>query len=221
MQGKSPQEEYFAFAYKTGSDFWSHTKYHEKTLKIIESLLDINAHILELGHGRGIFLLKLLEKNYKVFGVDIDADQTQALAANIINKGFKNRGKVLSGTALNCPFEDYSFDLVFSAALFQHIQASKHEKLANEIHRLLKPGQFYLQLSMSSSTQKFMGLRPLKDRIRNFEKFGVSYYLTNKKEIEDIFSEKFNILQQHEARFSAKSDPEDDIVFLYSLMQKK
>jgi ubiquinone/menaquinone biosynthesis C-methylase UbiE len=46
---------------------------------------------------------------------------------------------------INIPYEDNSFDIIFTACVFHHIDFKLHENLFNEIYRVLKPnGRFYI-----------------------------------------------------------------------------
>ena len=76
----------------------------------------------------------------KYQGIDISSESIEiAKSKTINNTNFKN----FDGE--NIPFEDNSFDVVFTACVFHHIDFKLHEILLNEIKRVLKPGgKFYI-----------------------------------------------------------------------------
>lgn len=216
-----PQKEYFQFAYQTGSDTWTHTNYHDRACEMIQALVPKNSLILELGCGRGLLLDKLLKLDYRCIGTDYIETIVNSVNSRIREQGYVRQGRAKQGESTQITFSDYSFDLACSFAHFQHIDRNNRKLFSSEIARVLKNGAYYLQASLSQNTRQFMGSRPKIEKITHMEKFGVNYYFTTKKEITDTFSDDFKILQQVEARFNSKSDPKDDIVFLFSLMQKK
>lgn len=50
--------------------------------------------------------------------------------------------RTIEGSTL--PFEDASFDLVFSACVFHHIPHEEHPAVLRELHRVLKPGGVFV-----------------------------------------------------------------------------
>jgi SAM-dependent methyltransferase len=81
--------------------------------------------ILELGAGTGYQLSKIREKYADVTGVEIESSSYSILYGNVITYN----GKVL-------PFEDKSFDVVFSSHVMEHI--SEIVDYNKEISRVLK-----------------------------------------------------------------------------------
>ncbi|MFN5443177.1 MAG: class I SAM-dependent methyltransferase, partial [Crocinitomicaceae bacterium] len=73
-------------------------------------------------------------------GIDISSE-----SINVANsKSIKNTNfQTFDGISI--PFQDNSFDVIFTACVFHHIDFKLHENLFNEIYRVLKPsGKFYI-----------------------------------------------------------------------------
>ncbi len=73
----------------------------------------------------------------RVVGLDFSADQIAAAAADAGTQGIANV-EFRQGSAYALPFEDSSFDAVFSHALLEHLK--EPDKATAEFRRVLKPG---------------------------------------------------------------------------------
>ena len=73
-------------------------------------------------------------------GIDISSESINvAKAKSIKNTNFQT----FDGN--NIPFGDNSFDVIFTACVFHHIDFKLHQNLFKEIYRVLKPGgKFYI-----------------------------------------------------------------------------
>ena len=73
-------------------------------------------------------------------GIDISSESINvAKVKSIKNTNFQ------TFDGIKIPFQDNSFDVVFTACVFHHIDFKLHENLFNEIYRVLKPsGKFYI-----------------------------------------------------------------------------
>jgi ubiquinone/menaquinone biosynthesis C-methylase UbiE len=93
--------------------------------------------ILDFGSGVGNSIEFFLEyfPNAQITAIDVSEKSLE-----ISRKRYKNSANVnhilFNGTSL--PFEDNSFDLVFSACVFHHIDPTEHIALFTEISRVLK-----------------------------------------------------------------------------------
>ncbi len=99
-----------------------------------------NHHVIEIGCGTGnlLILIKRLHPQAEVVGLDPDP---KALA----RARRKAEREALSvqldrGFAEELPYPDASFDRVFSAFMFHHLEPDEKEKTLQEARRVLKPG---------------------------------------------------------------------------------
>ena len=144
------------------SDYFS-----EHKIKILKTIgIKDNYIFLDFGCGDGNsdpFFRKYYPSS-KYFGIDISLESIQvAKEKNIENTFFT----YFDGTKI--PFPDNSFDLVFTACVFHHIEFQYHENPLKEIYRVLKKnGKFYIfeQKPWNPITQKMVNTCPFdKDAV--------------------------------------------------------
>lgn len=113
--------------------------------KIVELTSEENSHekltILDFGCGDGnssVYLRKHFS-NSQIFGVDVSEKSIeQANLKQLPNVSFSS----FNGSML--PYEDESFDVVFTSMVFHHINHGLHQQILLEINRVLKKGgRFY------------------------------------------------------------------------------
>jgi len=101
------------------------------------------ADVLEVGCGTGLILQRAAVLAKRAVGVDISPGMLEHA---------KQRGlDVYEGSATELPFEDNSFDLVYSFKVLAHVQGI--EDALREIHRVTRPGgrifaEFYNRTSL-------------------------------------------------------------------------
>lgn len=120
---------------KSLSEFGSEYFAQYKIQEIKNSLNFVPQRILDFGCGDGIsceYFRKYFPESI-ITGVDVSSESIKvAQNKNIPNTSFL----VYEGEHL--PLEDDSFDLVFAAGVFHHIDKDKHLHFAKEIKRVLK-----------------------------------------------------------------------------------
>lgn len=94
------------------------------------------AEVLDLGCGSGNFTLKLLEAGYRVTGVDLSEEMLKIARGKLARKQVE--ATLVQGDVYRLPFEDDSFDGVFSMAAFEFIADTP--RALGELFRVLKPG---------------------------------------------------------------------------------
>jgi len=214
------QKQYFQFAYQTGSDIWSHIPYRFKADQIMPHM-DRDALILDIGAGRGLWAAKLVGLGYRVLGIDYVESIVEKVNATIKDEGYSDRARFMVGSALDIPFVDNGFDMATDIGTLQHIQKHQWNDYAREIHRVVKTYGYYLKISLSRRTKNFMGWSPSSSSDGNFTKFGVHYHFFTEKEIEDLFSDHFDIIDQQHETYQSQSGPDDTVTLVFTLMQKK
>ncbi len=214
------QRHYFEQAYRTGSDIWSMLPYHYAGMSMLPELPN-DSLVLDVGSGRGIWLKKLVEKGYRVLGVDYVQQIVDKANRDLKELGLGSKARFVVGNALDIPFTDRSFDAVTDIGLLQHLRSHEWNTYATEIARVLRSGGYYLNVSLSRATPRFLGFQPSLSHTGDFEKWGVSYYFFKESEIRDIFSDEFDIVSQKVELFEARSDPGDSVALLFTLMQKR
>ncbi len=88
--------------------------------------------ILDLGPGAGRDTATLLAAGHQVVAVDLSMEN----ARHCVDRG----ARALTGSAVLLPFEDNSFDAVWSLSVLMHIANEAIEQALQELARVLRPG---------------------------------------------------------------------------------
>ncbi|MFT6361059.1 MAG: ubiquinone/menaquinone biosynthesis C-methylase UbiE [Candidatus Paceibacteria bacterium] len=214
------QKQYFQFAYQTGSDIWTHIPYRYKAEQMLPPM-EKDALVLDIGAGRGLWAAKLVGLGYRILGIDYVKEIVSTVNIRIKEDGYADRARFMVGDALDIPFTDNGFDMVSDIGTLQHIKEKDWDAYVEEIHRVLKYGAYYLKISLSKRTPQFMGWSPSSSTDGNFTKFGVHYHFFTESEIETLFNDRFVIVDQQFENYESKSDPDDNVTLVFTLMQKK
>lgn len=107
---------------------WDDRLFRERILLRINK----NYHILDLGAGAGNELMNFRGLVKHVCGVDPNE--------RVLNNPYLDEGRC--GFGENIPYDDESFDLVFSSNVLEHLE--KPEKVFKEVFRILKPGGTFM-----------------------------------------------------------------------------
>ena len=209
-------KKYFEIAYKNGVDVWTHLPLSARGEKLTERL-KTGSFILDVGSGRGLFAKQLSDAGYKVIGIDFEKNITEKANAEIKNWGLEGKLKFLEANVLDIPFADGSFDGICDFGLLENLYPEDWEQYAAEINSVLKPGGFYLNVSLSRETQRFFEFSPKNSESGEFQKYGVHYHFFEKEEISKIFENKLTVISQENIHVSNKPI---DTILLETLFQK-
>jgi ubiquinone/menaquinone biosynthesis C-methylase UbiE len=105
-----------------------------ETVKSMKHELNQNSVILDFGCGNGNSVYQLRKYGFSALGCDFQfksGDHVEELE----NSQYI---RIIQKSPYRLPFEDDSFDLVFSMQVFEHVQ--DYQSTLAEIHRVLKPG---------------------------------------------------------------------------------
>lgn len=117
-----------------------HLRGRRATLELAqEANLNENMNVLDIGCGFG-GSARALVSNFKCKVTGIDLCETFCSAADLINEhlGYADNIKIQKGNALDMPFNNNSFDIIFIQHVLMNIK--NKERLMSEIYRLLRPG---------------------------------------------------------------------------------
>jgi len=118
--------------------------YYEYIYEDCEFFDHKNEEVLEVGCGVGTDLVEYARNGSIVSGVDLGEDQVNLTKLNFELRNLSYK-EIQRADAENLPFENESFDLVFSFGVLHH--TSNTQKAIDEVHRVLKPdGQAIIML---------------------------------------------------------------------------
>jgi ubiquinone/menaquinone biosynthesis C-methylase UbiE len=209
-------KDYFEVAYRTGSDIWTHLPMKDRGIMLMKEL-PLGSIILDVGSGRGLFAKKLAEAGYSVIGIDFEENIVKKTNEEIQNWGLNGKLKFVEGSALDIPFVDNSFDGVCDFGLMENLFREDWDQYADEISRVLKPGGFYLNTSLSRETLRYFDFNPKGSSTGEFEKNGMNYHFFNKDEIKNIFKHDLVPIKQ-DIEFMERPN---EFALLETLFQKK
>jgi ubiquinone/menaquinone biosynthesis C-methylase UbiE len=138
-------------------------------------------HALEIGHGPGYLGLEWLKRtgDSRLTGLDISPDMSALAQRNAQEYGLSGRSEYRLGSSSQLPFEDGSFDAVFTNGSLH--EWSDPQAAFNEIGRVLKPdGRYFvsdLRRDMSVFLLAFMwlGVHPAAIRPYLLTSVGAAY----------------------------------------------
>ncbi len=94
--------------------------------------------VLDLGCGWGRVLKPVMDKTASCIGLDISENMLKLSKKHLESNGHLSRLVRGDGTIL--PFNDNSFDMVYSLLVLQHLSKENGEAVFREIARVLRPG---------------------------------------------------------------------------------
>jgi len=211
-------KKYFETAYKTGSDTWPRLPIELQGIKLLERLPQ-GALILDIGSGRGLFAKHMAELGYRVIGIDFEGGIVKKANAEIAAWGLEGKLKFMEANTLDIPFADASFDGACDFGLLENLYKDDWVNYASEVSRILKPGGFYLNVSISRETQSFFNFKPKVSPDGDFEKYGIRYHFFDTEEIKNLFQSGGAKLQAISQENIPIKKPQT-LVLLETLLQK-
>ena len=130
---KLSREEYDTYA----SEFSCTRKFFWRELEFLKESVKKGDKVLDVGCGNG----RLFDV-FEDVGIDYTGvDSSRELIAIAKESRKSSRATFVHADALSLPFEDNSFDTVFSIAVLHHIPSLENRmQFASELQRVLKPG---------------------------------------------------------------------------------
>lgn len=162
---------------------WANRKYFRPMVPSISSFLIENGcsgSLLDLGSGNGAKSKFFKEIGFEVTGIDGSPSKIKGAKANYPEINFI---EFQIGSEL--PFEDDSFDVVFSCSVFQYI---KHPEMLQECRRILKKdGHLILIENLKNNPITLLGRGYLKLKKHTYETYPWNHFTL--KEIHKISGE--------------------------------
>ena len=188
-------QEYFARAYRTGTDIWTHIPFQMKGGELLQTLKP-GALVLDLGSGRGRFPFQLLEHGVRVIGLDYVPEIIGKSNQEVKDLDLERVSRFVVGDALDIPFSDEGFDAVVDIGLLEHIARDDWEQYISEVSRVLKPGGYFYLIALSRETSSYLSWHPKKDGAGDYESDGVFYHFFTGEELSELFEKEFEIISE-------------------------
>lgn len=124
------------YDYLTGS---FERKYAERAVENLS--IKQNGMVLEIGFGTGHCLKRIAEgigKKGKVHGIDISHGMLEITKSRLEKAGFEDRTELSYGDAMNLPYTNSVFDVVFASFTLELFETHEIPKVLFECKRVLK-----------------------------------------------------------------------------------
>jgi len=105
---------------------------------VLAQALPVESPVLEIGTGKGRFLVRLAKRVHDITTVDISAEEQQSARLNARFHKVENRIKFVLQDAARLPWPDHSFGAVVTMNAMHHIR--KFKVVLEEMLRVVKPG---------------------------------------------------------------------------------
>jgi ubiquinone/menaquinone biosynthesis C-methylase UbiE len=120
----------------------------EKARRVLLDQADLRpgSRVLEIGCGTGSFcvLIKRLHSGIEVLGLDPDPKALARARRKAEQTGVSIQFD--QGFSDSLPYDEGTFDYVFSSMMFHHLKLEEKEKTLREVGRVLKPGALLAML---------------------------------------------------------------------------
>ena len=210
------QKNYYKTAYQNGIDIWTHLPNKIQGAKKLIEKLPAGGTVLDIGSGRGLITKNLAEMGFKVIGIDFEGDIVEKANREIKNWGLQGKLKFMEADVFDLPFTDTSFDGVCDFGLLENLLQEDWDSYANEINRILRPGGFYLNVSLSRKTKNFFTFSPINSNDGDFDQEDMHYHFFEKEEIRNIFKKNMTLISD---RIEFVEKPRE-LALLQTLFQK-
>ena len=126
--------------------------------------IEVPLNVLEVGTGVGRWASSFDLTKTRFFGIDAREDQIKAARANFPEGHFE-----LLGSNMLFPYEDESFDLVFSVTIMHQYHALAKRALLSEMWRVVRPGGrlLFLENFVFEEQAQKLAVHPMS--VRKFE----------------------------------------------------
>jgi len=117
-------------------------------------------HVLEIGCGTGSFSLLIKRRHPDVEVVGLDPDPKALVRARRKAERAGVSIQFDQGFSDSLPYDEGTFDYVFSSMMFHHLKLDEKEKTLREVLRVLKPGALFAMLDFKgpeSTLGKLLG----------------------------------------------------------------
>lgn len=148
----------FAARYERGREAGYHALLDELELSVLLPYCHAK-EVLELGCGTGLLLARVAEVASRAVGID--------LSEGMLEKARARRLDVVQGSVTSLPFDDASFDVVYSFKVLAHVPAL--ERALEEASRVTRPGgvvvvELYNARSLRHLAKRLVGPRSVSAR---------------------------------------------------------
>lgn len=105
---------------------------------VLAQALPLEGHVLEIGTGKGRFLVELARHVARVTTVDVSAEEQQYARLNARGAGLEGKIEFVNQDAARLPWPDRTFEAAVTMNAIHHIR--NFRQVLDEMLRVVKPG---------------------------------------------------------------------------------
>ena len=180
---------------------WNTIEPPELLINFVDEKIALSSNILELGCGAGNYIIHLSKMGYQATGVDFSEAAIQ-IAQETANSNNLNCSFIVADVVEDLSMTNNTFDFIYDWELLHHIFPGQRYRFLQNVHKLLKPGGFYLSACFSEENDQFGG----KGKYRKTP-LGTELYFSSEKEMHSLFSSYFEIEKVNIEQVAGKYAP--------------
>ncbi|PXY01897.1 class I SAM-dependent methyltransferase [Marinifilum breve] len=190
---------------------WKRETPHDILINTIERLAPLTSHLLDLGCGLGHYAAYFVQRGYNVSGIDISHTAINHSKQLFESRNFKGDFHEFD-LRKPCNITMPTIKLAYEFEVLHHIFPEYREMYVQNVCKFLSEDSYYLSICFSEKDQNFGG----EGKYRTTP-IGTELYFSSVKEIQELMSQYFRILEVKEIELEGKPVPHQAI---FCLMQK-
>lgn len=208
------------------SEFWE-SNFREKQAMWGHDAAESTFRVLDLFRENGIKKILIpgfgYGRNAKIFsdnGIDVTGIEISETAIALAREQLGDEMKIYHGSVTDMPFDDESYDGIFSYALIHLLNSRERAKLIRDCYNQLRDGGYMVFVAVSKGFPSYgVGREVSKDRFETMP--GVKIFFYDEESIKKEF-QKHSLVQYFEIEESTKNkDNKSTLKFWYVVCQKK
>jgi SAM-dependent methyltransferase len=166
---------------------WNSVEVPKILNEFVEKNIDLSSSIIELGCGAGNYVIHFSKMGYKATGVDF-SERAISIARETAHSNNLKCSFWVADVVNDLSMINNTFDFIYDWELLHHIFPEQRNKYLKNVHRMLKPGGYYLSVSFSVENDQFGG----KGKYRKTP-LDTELYFSSEDEMHSLFSFYFGI----------------------------
>jgi SAM-dependent methyltransferase len=187
---------------------WNNEDPPDLLVKLIDSKSIPLGSVLDIGCGAGNYSIFLAKRGFDVVGIDVSKEAIR-IARSQAKKHRVSCQFYTIDVIEDFDFFEGSFDFIFDWQLLHHIFPKYRKNYVINVDRLLKAEGRYLSVCFHEDDLRFGG----SGKIRKTS-LGTVLYFSSEKELYDLFSPIFSILEFKKLKMGVKMEHVVNFVFM-------
>ena len=173
---------------------------------LVESKLVLPCETVDLGCGTGNYAAWFASKGFEMTGIDFSPKAIELAQERSRKKGVTCR--FIAGDLIgDLGRLHQSFDFAYDWEVLHHVFPKDREQYVRNVHRMLRPGGYYLSVCFSEEDPGFGGAGKFRKT-----PLGTKLYFSSEEELRELFGLHFQIQEVRTSEITGKYGPHKAIV---------